>query len=94
MNQPKEAICFKQHNNHKNSISEIFLINISQFLKCIMWLNALRLVSCKFSVDAFSLLYSKLLLAKLCLFVFCATFAEWHGNLLAYVAALFVFVGC
>ena len=37
-----------------------------------------------------SVLYSKLLLAKLSLFVFGATFAEWLGSLLAYVAALFV----
>ena len=43
----------------------------------IMWLHALRFVTCS-GVDAFSLLYSKLLLAKLCSFVFRATFAEWH----------------
>ena len=56
-----------------------------------MWLYALWFVTCKVSVDAFSLLYSKLFLAKLSVFVFGATFAEWrHYNLLAYVAALFV----
>ena len=32
--------------------------------------------TCKVSVDAFSLLYFKLILKKLCLFVFGATFAE------------------
>ena len=34
-----------------------------------MWLYALRFVTCNVSVDAFSLLYSKLLIAKLSLFV-------------------------
>ena len=34
-------------------------------------------LTCKVSADAFSLLYSKFLLAKLCLFVFGASFAEW-----------------
>ena len=52
---------------------------ISQFFELhnlyIMWLSALRFVSGKVSVDAFSLLYSKLLMAKLSLFVFGA---EWH----------------
>ena len=51
---------------------------------------ALQFATCKVSVDAFSLLYYKLLLAKLSLFVFGATFAEWFGNLLVYLAAFFV----
>ena len=42
----------------------------------IIWRYDFRFVACKVSVDVFSLLYSKLLLAKLCLFVFDATFAE------------------
>ena len=42
----------------------------------IMRLNALRFVTCKVSVDAFSFLYSQLLLAKLSLLVFGATLAE------------------
>ena len=41
-----------------------------------MLLYALRFVISKLSVDAFSLLYSKLLHAKLSLFVFGAYFAE------------------
>ena len=41
-----------------------------------MLLYALRFVISKLSVDAFSLLYSKLLHAKLSLFVFGAHFAE------------------
>ena len=41
-----------------------------------MRLYALRFVTCKVSVDAFSLIYFKFLLAKLSLFVFAATFAE------------------
>ena len=49
----------------------------------IMWLYALRFDTRKFSVDAFSLLYYKLLLAKLCLFVFGATFAEWHWQFIS-----------
>ena len=49
----------------------------------IMWLYVFRFVACKVSVGAFSLLYSKLLLAKLCLFVFGATFAESHSNLIS-----------
>ena len=42
----------------------------------IMWLYALRFVTCKVSVDDFSLLYSKLLLAQLSLFVYGANFTE------------------
>ena len=49
----------------------------------IMWLYALRFVTCKVSVDAFSLLYSKLLLAKLSLFVFGATFADWQWQFIS-----------
>ena len=91
-NEPKEAICFKQHHNKKNLISEIFLVNIARnFFEThnlnIMWLYALQAVTCKVSVDGFSLLYSKLLIAKLSLFIFGA---ESHWQLLAYVAALFV----
>ena len=42
-----------------------------------MWFyDAFRFVASKVSVDDLSLLYSKLLLAKLCLYVFGATFAE------------------
>ena len=47
-----------------------------------MWLYALRFVTFKVSIDAFSLLYSKLILAKLSLFVFGATFADSHCNLI------------
>ena len=42
----------------------------------IMWFFALRFVRCKVSVDAFSLLYSKLLRAELSLFVVTVNFAE------------------
>ena len=49
----------------------------------IMWLYALRFVTCKVSVDALSLLYFKLLLAKLCLFVFGAYFAERHWQFIS-----------
>ena len=49
-----------------------------------MWFYALRFVTCKVSVDAFSLLYSKLLLAKLSLFVFGgATFADLHWQFIS-----------
>ena len=60
----------------------------------IMRLCSFQFISCKISVDAFSLIYSKLLLAKLCLFVFGDTFAASIGNLLAYVASLFVTSVC
>ena len=43
----------------------------------IMWLYALQYVTCKVSVDAFSLLYSNLLFAKLGLFVFGAE-SHWQ----------------
>ena len=42
----------------------------------IMWLYVLRFVINKVSMDAFNVLHSKFLLAKLSLFVFGATFAE------------------
>ena len=43
----------------------------------IMWNYALRFATCKVSVDAFSLLYSKLFLAKMSLFVFGAE-SHWQ----------------
>ena len=45
-------------------------------------------------MDAFSLVHSKLSLAKLSLLIFGATFAELHSFLSAYVAALFVTSVC
>ena len=62
---------------------QIFLTqDILQFFKMhnlyIMWLYALQFVACEVIVDAFNWLYSKLLPAKLCLFVFGATFVESH----------------
>ena len=48
----------------------------------IMWLYALRIAASKVSVDAFVLLYSKLLHAKLSLFVFDALFAELHWHVI------------
>ena len=53
-------------------------------------------VTCKVGVDAFSLLYSKLLLVKLSLFVFGATFAEWRWQFIniCSIAALFVTSVC
>ena len=56
-----------------------------------MWLYALRFVTCKVIVDVFCLLYSKLMIAKLSLFVLVL---NRIGNLLAYVAALFVTSVC
>ena len=55
---------------------------------------AFQFVTCKVSVDAFSLLYPKLLLAKLCLFEFGATFAELYWQFISMVAALFVTSVC
>ena len=62
----------------------------------IMWLYALRFVTCKVCVDAFSLLYSKLLLANLYLFVFSATVVELHSQFISICSSLFVtsFCGC
>ena len=57
----------------------------------IMWPYVLRFILCKIIVDAFSWLYSKLLMAKLSVFVFGA---ESLGNSLAFVAALFVTSVC
>ena len=54
----------------------------------IMWLYALRFVTCKVSVDAFSFLY---FYTNLNLFVFGATFGELIGDLLlVYVYMLFI----
>ena len=56
----------------------------------IRWFYALRFVACKISVDAFRLLGSKLLLAN-CVYLYLVPFLpNCIGNLLAYVAALFV----
>ena len=49
----------------------------------IIWLNALRFVSCKVGVFAFSLLYFKLSFAKLSLFVFGALFVTSVCRLLS-----------
>ena len=43
-----------------------------------LWFYALRFVTCTVSVDALSLIYSKLLFEKLSVFVFDASFAELH----------------
>ena len=45
-------------------------------------------------MDAFSFLYSQLLLAKLSLLVFGAILLKSSGKILAYVAALFVACNC
>ena len=50
--------------------------------------------ACKVSVDAFSLLYSKLLLKKLGRFVFGFTFAKLHWQFISNVAAIFVTSVC
>ena len=76
----EKAICFKQRYNKIKSFSEIFQLNISHNISKILyllifWLYVFNFFKCKFNVEAFSLLYSKLLYAKLCLFVFDATFA-------------------
>ena len=57
----------------------------------IMWLYVLLFVSCKVSVDAFSLLYFKLLIQ---IGVYLYLVLKCIGNLLAYVAALFVSSFC
>ena len=67
----KKPICFKQQQSFISLIFEMHDFYIT-------WLYALRFVTCKVSVDVFSLLYSKLLLAKLCLLLFGATFADLH----------------
>ena len=59
-----------------------------------MWFYALRFVSCKLGVDAFSFLYFKLLHAKLSLFVFVPLLRNGIGRLLAYAAAFFVISVC
>ena len=51
------------------------------FFKCLLytvWLYSLQFITCKIGVNAFILLYSKGLFAKLCLFVFVAIFAASH----------------
>ena len=62
----------------------------------IMWLYAVRFVTCNVCVDVFSLSHSKLLLAKLYLFVFGATGAELHWQFISICSSLFVtsFCGC
>ena len=55
----------------------------------ILWLYALQFLTCKVGMDAFSLLYSKLLLAKLSLFVFGITFAELLGQFIRISNCLF-----
>ena len=65
----------------------------------IMCLYALRFVACKVSVDAFSLLYSKLILNNfklqncVCLYLV-PILLNRFGNLLACLAALFVTFAC
>ena len=49
----------------------------------IRWLYTLRFVTCKVSVDAFSLSSSELLFAKLCPFIFGATFAESYWQFIS-----------
>ena len=56
----------------------------------IMWLYAVHVVTFKVCVDCFSLLYSNLLLGKWCPFEFGSILLNRIGNLLAYIAALFV----
>ena len=56
--------------------------------------NLYIIFTCKVSVDAFSLLFSKLLLAKLCLFVFGAKFAAWHWQFISIRSCLFVTSVC
>ena len=52
----------------------------------IICINAFQFFTCKVRVGAFNLLYTKLLLAKLCLFVFGATFVASHRQ--------FISMGC
>ena len=59
-----------------------------------MWLYASRFVICKASVDAFSFLFSKLLLAKCVSLYLVSILLNGIGNLLAYVASLFVSSVC
>ena len=60
----------------------------------LMWLCVLRFVTCKVSVDAFGLLFSKLLLAKLNLIFLVPLLLNCFGILIAYLAALFVTSVC
>ena len=55
-----------------------------------MWLYALRFVTCKICADAFNLLFS-LITCKIDFFLYLVPLLlNRNGNLLAYVAALFV----
>ena len=74
--------------NNQNSISEIFQLNISRsFLKWIFY--AIWFYAFQASVDAFSFSYSKLVHANLSVGIV-ALLLHCIGNLLAYVAALFM----
>ena len=44
----------------------------------IIWLGVFQFITCKVGVDAFSWLYSKLLLAMFCIFVIGAFFVASH----------------
>ena len=81
-NEPKKVICFNPQQswklNFKKFLSQFILHFVEMHNFYIMWLYALRFVTYKISVDAFSVLLSKLLIAKLSLFAFGATFVEWH----------------
>ena len=63
-----ESFIFKNHFN---------IVKISIYNIYVMLLYVLQFITRKVSMDAFSLVYSKLLLAELRLFVFDAT-ASWH----------------
>ena len=54
----------------------------------IIWLYAFQLITCKVSADAFSLVYSKLLPAKLSRFISGATFAAYHWQFFGTVTYL------
>ena len=85
-NEPEKVICFNRHNNNENSIKNFLTQFILQFVEkysfYIMWLYALGFVTCKVSVDV-SLFHSKLLHAKLSLFVFGSIFAELDWQLIS-----------
>ena len=89
-NEPEKVIRLKQNNNHKNSILQIF---VSQFFEMhnlyIIWFYASQFFRCKIRLDAFSLLYSNLFLAKLCLFVFGDTFAASHSQFIGICSCFF-----
>ena len=87
----KKIICFKNINNEKLDFRKFLIQYVSQFFDMrnlnIMWLYAVRFVTCKVSVDAFRL-YSNLFLAKLSLFEFGVTFAEWHWQFICMFSCL------